>query len=114
MHLRSWGISLISVLASAAFGCEHKYEPSTPGMASGGTSQTMPQTCEAPAPGPAPLHPLTRFQYNNIVRDLLGDSSQPAQAFPPENEVEGYRTMAAANQANPLLVQSYLNVAETV
>src|SRR5205814_547688 len=66
------------------------------------------------APGPAPLHPLTRFQYNNIVRDLLGDTSQPAQAFPPENEVKGYRTMAANNQANPLLVESYMTAAETV
>lgn len=74
----------------------------------------MPQSCEGPSPGPAPLHPLTRFEYNNIVRDLLGDASQPASAFPPENEVDGYRTNANANHANPLLVESYLTVAEEV
>jgi hypothetical protein len=75
---------------------------------------TEPQSCNAKAPGPAPLHPLTRFQYDNIVRDLLADTTQPAQAFPPENEVDGYRTNVNANQANPTLVQSYVTAAESV
>jgi hypothetical protein len=73
------------------------------------------QSCEmGPKPGAAPLRPLTRFQYDNILRDLLGDVTSPAQAFPPENEVDGYRTYAGANPANPLLVQKYLTVAESV
>lgn len=73
------------------------------------------QSCETgPKPGAAPLRPLTRFQYDNILRDLLGDATNPAQAFPPENEVDGYRTYAGANAANPLLVQKYLLVAESV
>ncbi len=75
---------------------------------------TEPQSCVGREPGQAPLHPLTRFQYDNIVRDLLGDTSHPAQAFPPENEVDGYRTNASANRANPSLVQNYLRAAETV
>jgi len=86
--------------------------PSTGG--SGGTGMTSPQSCDAPAPGPAPLHPLTRFEYNNVLRDLLGDTSAPATSFPPENVVEGYRTNASANRANPLLVESYLTAAESV
>jgi hypothetical protein len=57
---------------------------------------------------------LTRFQYNNAVRDLLGDETNPAAEFPPENEVDGYRTNAAANPVNPLLVERYLMVAESV
>lgn len=75
---------------------------------------TDPQSCEGPSPGPAPLHPLTRFEYDNIVRDLLGDTSEPARAFPPENEVDGYRTNVSANHANPALVQSYLTAAESI
>jgi hypothetical protein len=75
---------------------------------------TGPQSCDGPVPGPAPLHPLTRFQYANIVRDLLGDTSGVAQSFPPENEVDGYRTYAAANQANPSLVESYVTAAEAL
>jgi hypothetical protein len=57
---------------------------------------------------------LTRFQYDNAVRDLLGDTTSPAMVFPPENEVDGYRTYASANLANPLLVESYLTAAESI
>jgi Protein of unknown function (DUF1588)/Protein of unknown function (DUF1592)/Protein of unknown function (DUF1595)/Protein of unknown function (DUF1587)/Protein of unknown function (DUF1585) len=115
MHLRFWGFPLASLLTLGTLGCEQTNKPSLPVMmAAGGTPTTTPQSCDARAPGPAPLHPLTRFQYNNIVRDLLGDTTQPAQAFPPENEVSGYRTMAANNQANPLLVESYVTAAETI
>lgn len=70
--------------------------------------------CEAATPGPAPLRLLTRFQYDNAVRDLLADTSRPALAFPPENEVDGYRTNASANLVNPLLVENYLTAAEGV
>jgi hypothetical protein len=48
------------------------------------------------------------------VRDLLGDTTSPASVFPPENEVDGYRTYASANVANPLLVESYLTAAEAI
>ena len=114
-----WGISAASLLAQGAVGCERAATPDplpnhgTAGAA-GTSAMTQPQTCQAPTPGPAPLHPLTRFEYDNILRDLLGDTSEPARAFPPENEVDGFRTNANANQANPLLVQSYLTAAESV
>ncbi|HXK18542.1 MAG TPA: DUF1588 domain-containing protein [Polyangiaceae bacterium] len=122
MRLRTWGFSFVSLLTLGALGCEHSTKPGvavmgaagSAGMAGSAGGSSMPQSCDVTSPGPAPLHPLTRFQYNNIMRDLLGDTTQPAQAFPPENEVDGYRTMAAANQANPLLVESYLTAAETV
>jgi hypothetical protein len=41
------------------------------------------------AAGPAPLRRLTRREYNNTVRDLLGDNTHPADAFPPDRE-EGF------------------------
>jgi hypothetical protein len=118
MLFRSWGISVVLLLALGALGCESsKADGQSPPVGTAGTGGTPSQSpsCEAgPVPGAAPLRPLTRFQYDNIVRDLLGDDSAPAQSFPPENEVDGYRTYAAANQANPLLVESYLTVAESV
>lgn len=118
MRLWSWGLSAASLLTLGALGCERAASttplPPVGGSGSGGSGVTMPQSCEAPAPGPAPLHPLTRFEYNNILRDLLGDTTEPARGFPPENVVEGYRTNASANQANPLLVESYLTAAENV
>lgn len=80
----------------------------------GGSSGSAPLSCDVPRPGAAPLHLLTRFQYDNAVRDLLGDTSAPARAFPPENELDGYRTSASANPANPRLVENYLLAAEAL
>lgn len=73
-----------------------------------------PTSCEDTNPAPAPLRLLTRFQYDNAVRDLLGDDSKPAAAFPPETEADGYRNYANANRVNPLLVENYLSAAEAV
>ncbi len=112
MCLRLWGIVGVSLLSLGVLGCEQT--PSKPGPQGTAGGPNMPQSCEVANPGPAPLHPLTRFQYDNAVRDLLGDTTRPAQVFPPENEVDGYRTYASANVANPLLVESYLTAAENV
>jgi hypothetical protein len=112
MRLRLWGIFGVPVLSLGVLGCEQT--PSKPGPQGGAGGPSVPLSCDVENPGPAPLHPLTRFQYDNAVRDLLGDTTQPARVFPPENEVDGYRTYASANVANPLLVESYLTAAETV
>jgi Protein of unknown function (DUF1592)/Protein of unknown function (DUF1588)/Protein of unknown function (DUF1595)/Protein of unknown function (DUF1587)/Protein of unknown function (DUF1585) len=51
----------------------------------GGDLSSIPAEClQAPHPGSAPVRRLTRFEYNNAVRDLLGDASEPANALPPE------------------------------
>ncbi|MBC8132318.1 MAG: DUF1592 domain-containing protein, partial [Deltaproteobacteria bacterium] len=66
--------------------------------------------CTGPTPPPATLRRLDRFEYNNTVRDLFGDTSRPANAAPVEgieNEfvqvtavsaqtVQHYHTMAHA------------------
>jgi len=38
------------------------------------------------AVGPRPLYRLTRREYNNTVRDLLGDSTHPADGFPDDRD----------------------------
>ena len=38
------------------------------------------------AAGPMPLRRLTRREYNNTIRDLLGDTSKPAESFPPDSD----------------------------
>ena len=50
---------------------------------SGGGTVVPPGT---DAPGNATFRRLNRFEYNNTVRDLLGDSSAPATTFPPDSE----------------------------
>ena len=53
------------------------------GLSSGGSAPT-PQQCKAAIyPGRTPLRRLTAAEYNNTVRDLLGDTTSPGNDFPP-------------------------------
>ncbi len=61
-----------------------------------------------------PIRRLTRFEYNNTVRDLLGDTSQPANILPPEEEVAGFNNQAGAHTVSDLLVEQFMKVAEDV
>jgi len=73
--------------------------------------------CASPAairPGRSPLRRITRFEYNNIVRDLLGDTTQPAKAFPSEEIGNGFGNDADAQSVSSLLAEQYSQVAEAV
>jgi hypothetical protein len=55
---------------------------------------------------------LTHAQYDNTVRDLLGDYSRPAERFPPEDYVDGFKNQLTAQSMPPLLVETYSTSAE--
>ena len=63
-------------------------------------------------PARVELRRLTHSQYNNTVRDLLGDNSRPADRFPPEDFVNGFRNQIQAQGLSPLLIESYSLAAE--
>ncbi len=70
---------------------------------------------EAAGGGKAPvvvLRRLTNSQYNNTIRDLLKDTSNPASDFPPEDFVNGFRNQYEALSVTPLLAEAYGNGAE--
>lgn len=56
---------------------------------------------------PALLRRLTHSQYNHTVRDLLGDRTEPASAFPPEDFVHGFRNQIEAQGISPLQAEAY-------
>ena len=60
------------------------------------------------------LRRLTHSQYNNTMRDLLGDNSRPADRFPPEDYVNGFRNQIQAQGLSPLLIESYSQAAEKI
>lgn len=64
------------------------------------------------AQGAEPLRRLTHSQYNNAVRDLLGDQTRPADRFPPEDFINGFRNQAQGQSISPLLAESYSTAAE--
>lgn len=70
---------------------------------------------EAAGHGVAPkvvLRRLTHSQYNNTVRDLLKDTSNPASHFPPEDYVNGFKNQYRALSVSPILAEAYSRAAE--
>jgi hypothetical protein len=56
--------------------------------AAAGTGTNPADPGDPNAAGPMPLRRLNRSEYNNTVRDLLGDTTQPANAFPLDRDPE--------------------------
>jgi hypothetical protein len=61
---------------------------------------------------PVVLRRLTHSQYNNTVRDLLNDQSAPANQFPPEDFVNGFKNQYQSQSLSPLLIEAYSAAAE--
>jgi hypothetical protein len=68
--------------------------------------------CRGVDPGPSYVRRLNRFEYNNTVRDLLGDQSHPADDFPAEEKKDGFEGNALALTVSPLLNEQYLIASE--
>lgn len=58
------------------------------------------------------LRRLTHSQYNHTVRDLLGDQTTPANQFPPEDFINGFRNQSQGQSLSPLLIEAYSAAAE--
>jgi len=68
--------------------------------------------CTSVVPGAAEARLLTRLQYDNTVRDLLGEMSVPARNFPEENLLLGFGNNADAHRASLLLTERHLASAQ--
>jgi hypothetical protein len=58
------------------------------------------------------LRRLTHSQYNHTIRDLLGDQSGPANQFPPEDFINGFKNQSLAQNLSPILLDAYSDAAE--
>jgi len=80
----------------------------------GGASSMNPPDCTATAPGPAPIRRLTRFELNNTLHDLLGDTTKAADQLPAEQVGNGFNNDAATATATRALIDAYRNIASTL
>ena len=55
---------------------------------------------------------LTHSQYNYTLRDLLGDQTRPANSFPKEDFVHGFKNAVEVQGIPPLLAEAYSDAAE--
>jgi hypothetical protein len=78
-----------------------------------------PTLCEggAPSAGPAPLRRISRVEYNHMVRDLLADTTHPADQFVSESPMShgiNFNTNTYTRVTSPLIPQQYLEAAEAL
>lgn len=64
--------------------------------------------------GRATLHRLNRAEYNNTIHDLFGINLTPADDFPQDDVGEGFDNIGDVLSIPPLLMEKYLNAAETI
>ena len=64
--------------------------------------------------GPSPIRRLNRTEYNNTIRDLLGDTTRPADAFVREEEQGGFNNNAEALGVTPILAEQYMRASEAI
>ena len=69
--------------------------------------------CATPQVGSQPLRRLTRAQYTNTVRDLLGIDTDVAESFPADERIGAFESNAVAPVSN-LVVEQYMDAAETL
>jgi len=108
-------INFIALLAAASMlGCTGAIGSGGPGQGPGGSDVVNDNIAKSLCVVDTPIRRLTRFEYNNTVRDLLGDTTSPANVLPPEEEVAGFNNQAAALTTSDLLIEQYMKVAEDV
>ena len=92
----------------------------TGGSGSGATTGTAGTgavvQCNSIAPGRSPLRRLTTYEYNNTIRDLLGDTTNPGSALPAQVDSKQNPFGNDADEQSPtdVLVEKYQAVAESI
>lgn len=88
------------------------------GMGSGSGVVTNPDgtmtDCSTVTRPATPLRRLTRFEYNNTVRDLLGTSLTPADAFPQDEVADGFSNNALVLTISSLHAERYTVASEAL
>jgi hypothetical protein len=78
------------------------------------TTGGEPQGCLEAAASPGVARRMTRLEYNNTVRDLLGDATRPADGFAAEEVEHGFNNNSAALTVTELLAEQYMAAAEAL
>lgn len=78
-----------------------------PGSKPESTGATLDCNTKQVKPGKAPLRRLTHREFDNTIRDLLGDESRPGSSFTPDAQSLGFDNMADTQAVSPLLAEQY-------
>jgi len=83
------------------------------GTGSGAAGSTV-ASCTAIDPGRVTIHRLNIVEYDNSVRDLLGDTTQPGNGFPDDTGGGNFDNNADVLSTSPLLFEKLDDAAEAL
>jgi hypothetical protein len=107
--------AVVALLGAATFSCTGTItEPGSGEVDGPGGTNPASAACKQWSAGPSPMRRLTRWEYDNTVHDLLGDTTRPGSKFVPEAEQFGFDNNAAGATLNQLVVQQYEEAARTL
>ncbi len=86
--------------------------PTSDGSADEGTASDTGDVPEGADPGRVTVHRLNRNEYNNTVRDLLGTTQTPSNAFPADDFGLGFDNIADVLSTSPLQAELYERAAD--
>jgi hypothetical protein len=96
-----------SVGESAGPGGRPPGPPADPGLPPTPGTPAIPGANVPEIPGATPLRRLTRAQYNNTVRDLLGLSGEFGATFAGDDDAGGFRSNVVSPVSEPQVEQYY-------
>src|SRR6185436_10588539 len=67
-----------------------------------------------PDPGRVTIRRLNRVEYRNTIRDLMGVEFKAADEFPPDDTGYGFDNIGDVLTISPLLLEKYMQAAETI
>lgn len=106
MRLRTTlGLLLLAACAPDGAGLSPTGPDDTAHTPAPGAVEGVDPACVDRAPRHSVVRRLTRFEYNNTVRDLLGDTTQPAKALPSEEIGNGFGNDSEAQAVSSLLAE---------
>lgn len=65
-------------------------------------------------PGNIPVHRLTRTQYHNTIRDLIGIGEEVSDELPADESTYGFDHIAEVQYISPAHMEQYLNAASYI
>ena len=86
----------------------------SPGSGGGAGSDAVLASCPTSVITPTPLRRLTRFEYANTVKNLLGVDPSPANDLPADEETDGFDNNAGVLTVSSLHAEKYVLVSEAL
>jgi len=106
-------VSRLATLASLMAGCQGLFAGNTGTDPSSSSADSDAHAVESDVNTIA-LRRLNRSEYDNTVQDLLGTLQTPSDAFPADDLVAGFDTIANALTMSSLQVELYEDAAESL